>query len=79
MQTMSVEQLRADADRAIAAAQESDVFVVENGKVVAIVTRPRENKEFVDYWRQRETLLEGVIAGEDWDSAKAISDDRDRA
>lgn len=78
MQTISFQQLCDDAGAAIAAAQQSDVFVVQDGKIVAVVSRPRVSQDFAEYWQQRETALKGIVAGADWDSAKIISEDRDR-
>jgi hypothetical protein len=77
MQTVDVSQLSRDVPSVIAAAQREDVFVVEHGKVVAIVTKPRPGPD-ERYWRERERMLADIVADPEWDSTEAISQDRDR-
>jgi hypothetical protein len=79
MQTISLQQLRDDAEAAVVAAQKSDVLVVEDGKVLAVVSRPRASQNFAEYWQRREALLQGITAGPDWDSTQVISEDRERS
>ena len=78
MQTINVQQLGENAAGVIAAAQSGDVFVVEGGQVVAIVSKPRAPTDVSNYWREREALLAEVVAAPGWDSTNAVSDDRDR-
>jgi prevent-host-death family protein len=79
MQTISLQDLRDDAAGVIAAAQDRDILVVDNGKVVAVVSKPPPAAEFGRYWMEREKLLAGVVALPGWDSTNAVSEDRGRA
>jgi hypothetical protein len=79
MQTVNVQQLRDDTAGVISAAQVADVLVVDEGRVVAVVTKPRTNADFEAYWQAREKLLAEVTVDSSWDSTQAISEDRDRA
>ena len=87
MQTYDINQFRQDIDGVIAAAQKDDVQIVENGRVLAVVTapprqisspRPMTREEFEAYWQERERILADVIVDPLWDSTQAISEDRDR-
>ena len=78
MQTINIQELGENAPGVIAAAQNPDVFVVDGGKVVAVVSKPRAPANFEQYWQWREKMLEHVVAAPDWDSTQAVSDDRDR-
>jgi len=79
MQSANLQQLREDTASVIAAAQTEDVLVIEEGKVIAVVSRPRAAADFDKYWHDREKRLEPVVAAPGWDSSSAVSQDRDRA
>ena len=79
MQTVDISQLRNDTSGVISAAQHSDVLVIDGGRVVAVVSKPRASADFEAYWQERERLLSGIKMNPEWDSAQAISEDRDRA
>jgi antitoxin (DNA-binding transcriptional repressor) of toxin-antitoxin stability system len=79
MQTTNLQQLRDDASGVIQAAQSGDVYVINEGKVVAVVSRPPASTNFAEYWRQREEALKGAVVQDGWDSTRAIEADRDRA
>jgi hypothetical protein len=79
MQTANLQQLRENTASVIAAAQTADMLVIEEGKMIAVVSRPRVAIDFAQYWIDRERSLELVVAEPGWDSASAVSHDRDRA
>jgi hypothetical protein len=78
MQTTNLEQLREDAAAVIAAAQNADIQVISEGKVVAVVSRPRPVQGFDEYWQKREEQLREIVLDVGWDSTKAIEEDRNR-
>ncbi len=77
MVTINVERLGDDVQGVIAAAQIGDVLVMDQGKIVAVVSKPRPIHDAA-YWRERDALLASVVAAPDWDSTVAVSQDRDR-
>jgi len=77
MNTVDISQLRDDTSTVISAAQQSDVFVTEGGRVVAVLSKPRTPVDFEEYWKERERKLSGITMDPSWDSAVAISEDRD--
>ena len=78
MHAVSIQQLRDDAAGVVSAAQQGDIAVLDEGRVVALVTKPRPIADFEAYWQERERLLAGIVVDPAWDSAEAISQDRDR-
>jgi hypothetical protein len=78
MQTTTLTQLCENASAVVAAAQKDDVFIVDQGKIVAVLSKPRLPADFDEYWKLREKMLADVIAAPGWDSTEAISEDRDR-
>jgi|KBSSwiStaDraftv2_1062776.scaffolds.fasta_scaffold919185_1 antitoxin (DNA-binding transcriptional repressor) of toxin-antitoxin stability system len=77
MQSVNIQQLRDDVAGVISAAQQGDVAVTDQGRIVAMVTKPRSNPDFESYWQWRERMLADVVAAPGWDSTQAVSDDRD--
>jgi antitoxin (DNA-binding transcriptional repressor) of toxin-antitoxin stability system len=77
MNTVDISQLRDDTSSVISAAQQSDVFVTEGGRIVAVLSKPNTPLHFEEYWRERERKLSGIIMDPNWDSAIGISEDRD--
>jgi hypothetical protein len=77
MQTANFQQLSEDAASVIAVAQDHDVLIVNEGKVVAVVSKPRPQHD-KEFWAQREKRLAEIVLNGEWDSTKAISEDRDR-
>ncbi len=77
MQVIDVQQLQENVASVIAAAQQGEVLVVQDGIVVAVVSKPKSHADAA-YWREREALLADVVAAPGWDSTIAVSEDRDR-
>jgi len=78
MQTIDVQTLQNDAESVIEAAQTEDVLITSEGKVVAVVSKPPPFDR-ARYLAERERLLAQISVDPDWDSTRAISEDRDRA
>jgi antitoxin (DNA-binding transcriptional repressor) of toxin-antitoxin stability system len=78
MDAVTIQQLRDDVSSVISAAQHGEVAVIDQGRVVAVVTKPRPIPDFEAYWRERERTLADIVVDPAWDSTEAISQDRDR-
>jgi hypothetical protein len=79
MQTIDINQSREDSANVISAAQQTDVYIVEQGRVVPVLSKPRASDNFEAYWQERERLLSRITIDPNWDSTEAVSEDRDRA
>ena len=78
MKTFDFQQLSDDTKVIVTAARDEDISIVDSGNIVAFITRPRRSADFTKYWQERERQLATIPALKDWDSATAVSEDRDR-
>jgi hypothetical protein len=79
MVTISIQQLHNETERFVRQAAEEEIWVVVDGKIVAVLGRPQALAvDFETYWRQREQRLSGIRLLGDWDSTEAVSQDRER-
>jgi hypothetical protein len=79
MQIVELAQFRSDVDGVLAKAQSDEILICDHGTALAVVSKPRVPADWDRYWENRERLLAGITVDPEWDSTKAISDDRDRA
>lgn len=77
MLSVDIEQLGGEIHSLVAAAQTDDVYITDQGRIVAVLSKPKFALDD-DYRRRREALLAQLVVASDWDSTVAVSEDRDR-
>jgi hypothetical protein len=76
MVTITIQQLHEETERFVRQAGEEEIQVQADGRVLAVLSRPRAPVEFEAYWRRREQVLSRVSLQGPWDSTQAVSEDR---
>ncbi len=78
MRTIDLQQLKNQTEHFVHAARQDDIQIQAGGEVVAVLSRPRNAEAFRTFWEQRERTLAEISLKGTWDSAAAVSCDRDR-
>ncbi len=78
MRTIDLQQLKNQTEHFVQAARQDDIQIRAGGEVVAVLSRPRNAEAFRTFWEQRERTLAQISMKGTWDSAAAVSSDRDR-